>query len=173
MFQLVLSDRLRVHLAQVAAGAAAGASAVVSAAAAGEQPVVYDASTLRMAQMPGYTQSARADNVRLFHGREVRKVPTAAGGFGFVLQLVFAGEEDVEGWTPEEVAGYDGWGHDASRTWRDGTRLEAEGYPNFKSTFGEAAFTLSHRFYLHLDQKNQMWLSAEDGCEGHPAPAPL
>ena len=36
---------------------------------------------------------------------------------------------------------------------------------------GEKAFTLHHRFYLHLDRSNQLWLSAEDGCEGRPAKA--
>ncbi len=64
-----------------------------------------------MALMPGYVQTGDADNVRVFHGREVRKVPTAAGGHGFVLQLSHAGE-DPQGWTPQERAEYDGWGHD-------------------------------------------------------------
>ena len=120
-----------------------------------------------MAKIPGYQNSAEADNFRIFHGREVRRVPHAAGGMGFVLQLVHS-EDDPEGWTTEEVAGYDGWGHDSQRTWRDGERLQNEGYRAFKSKFGNSAFTLNHRFYLHLDRKNQLWLSAEDGCEGHP-----
>jgi hypothetical protein len=76
-----------------------------------EQPVVHEAAIRRMAQMPGYTQTGDADNMRVFHGREVRKVPTAAGGHGFVLQLSHAGE-DPQGWTPQERAEYDGWGHD-------------------------------------------------------------
>ena len=80
------------------------------------------------APLPVHMSAAKADDVRLFHGREIRKVPTAAGGMGFVLQLVSATEAtDPEGWTPPEREGYDGWGHDARRTWRDGDRLESEG----------------------------------------------
>ena len=75
MFQLVLSDKLRSHLADVA-----------KSDAAGSQPVVYDAKTNRMAKMPGYTKNASADNIHIFHGREVRQVPSAAGGFGFGLE---------------------------------------------------------------------------------------
>ena len=116
--------------------------------------------------MPGYARSASADNVRVFHGREVRDFPTAAGGMGMAIHLSLAGSDDPEGWTPQEVAGYDGWGHDSGRTWRKGDRLENEGYGAFRAQFGEAAYTLHHRFYLRLDQTNQIWLSAEDGCEG-------
>ena len=53
-----------------------------------------------------------------------------------------------------------------SRVWRTGDMLESEGYKSFRSTFGPSAFTLQHRFYLHLDRGSQLWLSAEDGCEG-------
>lgn len=77
MFQLVLSDSLRSELAQVAEKGAAD----------GLQPVVHDAKTDRMAKMTGYAQNADADNVKAFHGREVRQVPTAAGGMGFVIHL--------------------------------------------------------------------------------------
>lgn len=159
MFQLVLSDKLRADLAQ-------------ASATGGNQPVLFDASRRRMANVPGYSKSPSADNVMFFHGREVRKVADAEGGMGFVLQLVSAVGEDQEGWTKEEIAEYDGWGHDSERTWRQGDRLEAEGYQGFRSKFGPAAFTLHHRFYLHLDRANQLWLSAEDGCEGHPS-API
>ena len=86
---------------------------------------------------------------------------------GFVLQLVLA-EDDPEGWTYEETAGYDGWDHDGSRTWRDGERLKNEGYTSF-GKFGATAYTLNHRFYLHLDRQSRVWLAAEDGCEGTPA----
>ncbi len=98
----------------------------------------------------------------------MRKVKNAAGGMGFVLHLSFAGAsgEDMEGWTPQEIGEYDGWGHDSSRHWRKGEELELEGFKTFRSKFGESAFTLHHRFYLHLDRQNQLWLSAEDGCEG-------
>ena len=136
MFQLVLSDKLRSHLADVA-----------KSSGHGEQPVVFDASKDRMAKTPGYRQDAKADNVRVFHGREVRSVPTAAGGMGFVLHLSYAGApgEDPEGWTPQELAGYDGWGHDSGRTWRKGERLEREGFAAFRSRFGASAFALHHR----------------------------
>ena len=50
-----------------------------------------------------------------------------------------------------------------------GERLEQEGFEGFRSTFGREAFALHHRFYLHLDGANRIWLSAEDGCEGTPA----
>ena len=154
LFQLVLTDKLRSHL-----------SAVSASQRDGEQPVVFDASHNRMAKLPGYRPSGDADNIRVFHGREVRKVPTAAGGHGFVLQLSFGGE-DVQGWTAEERAEYDGWGHDSQRTWRKGERLEKEGVADFRRQFGGDAFTLHHRFYWHLDRSNRLWLSAEDGCEG-------
>ena len=149
LFQLVLSDALRSRLLEAA-----------------EQPEVYDAATNRMAKMPGYAKNADADNVRLFHGREVRNVPTAAGGMNFVLHLSLANGEDAEGWSKEEIAGYDGWGHDQGRVWRQGPTLEAEGFDGFRAKFGPKAFTLHHRFYWHLDNTNQLWLSAEDGCEG-------
>ena len=158
MFQLVLSDALRGHL-----------DGVAKAQNCGEQPVVFDAAKARMQHIPDYTQAAAADNVKLFHGREVRQVPTAAGGMSFVLHLSLADGKDPEGWTPPEVAGYDGWGHDSKRTWRKGDRLESEGFASFRSKFGEAAFALHHRFYLHFDRANRLWLSAEDGCEGTPA----
>ena len=40
-----------------------------------------------MSQIPDYAKNGDADNARLFHGREIRQVPDAAGGMGFVLQL--------------------------------------------------------------------------------------
>jgi len=83
----------------------------------------------------------------------------------FVLQLC-SSIEDPEGWTSQELAGYDGWSHDASRTWRDGKRLEGEGIDGFRDKFGPEAFTLNHRFYWHLDRTDQRWLATEDGCEG-------
>ena len=67
------------------------------------------------------------------------------------------------------MKGYDGWGHDSQRTWREGQRLEREGFTAFRTKFGPDAFSLHHKFYLHLDARNQLWLSAEDGCEGTPA----
>jgi hypothetical protein len=88
---------------------------------------------------------------------------------GFVLHLSLANEQDPEGWTLREIAGYDGWGHDSGRDWRKGDRLEQEGFTSFRETFGPQSFALHHRFYLHWDSFNRLWLSAEDGCEGTPA----
>ena len=158
----MLSPEIRSHLASVAAG---GGSS-------DEQPIVFESDARRMAMTPGYTRDALADNVQIFHGREVRQFGAAAGGMGMAIHLSLANGKDPEGWTEGELAGYDGWGHDSGRVWRTGDMLTSEGYKAFKSSFGDAAYTLHHRFYLHLDPKNQLWLSAEDGCEGYPAPAP-
>jgi hypothetical protein len=154
MFQLVLSERLRSRLVGVAATSSGEPS----------QPVVFDARNTRMSQTPGYSTTADADNVKIFHGREVRQVPDAAGGMGFVLHLSDT-EEDPEGWSPQEIADYNGWRHDSGRPWRNMQLWESEG-AKLREKFGEAAFGLHHRFYLHLDQQNGFWLSAEDGCEG-------
>jgi len=166
MFQLVLTDKLRSYLENVARESDAD-----------EQPVVFDAAKSRMFNIPEYSKNGLVDNVRLFHGREVRKVPNAAGGMNFVLQLSLASSDgkndpttnDPQGWTTQEVEGYDGWGHDVGRVWRTGERLEQEGVVDFRKTFGQDSFTLCHRFYLHLDGRNRLWLSAEDGCEGTPS----
>ena len=117
----------------------------------------------------GHSLDATADNVRVFHGREVRRVPWAPGGGGMVIHLSFAGEpsaDDPEGWTREEVDEYAGWLSDRQRRWRDGSILLEEGFEAFRERFGPEAFTLHHRFYLHVDAANEFWLSAEDGCEG-------
>jgi hypothetical protein len=165
MFQLVLSDTLRNHL--LASSCAAVGETKNNPSAASVK--VADATKYRMHQVEGYQQSAMADNLGIFHGREIRKVPWAAGGMGFVLHLSLANEQDPEGWTPQEIAGYDGWGHDSGRDWRTGDRLEREGFTNFREKFGPQSFALHHRFYLHWDSFNRLWLSAEDGCEGTPA----
>lgn len=154
MFQLVLTDKLRDYLENVATSE--------------KQPIIFDANQGRMSKIPNYAKDSFADNVSLFHGREIRRVPNASGGFGFVLQLSMANANDPQGWTPKEIEGYDGWRHDVGRDWRTGDRLEKEGFKTFRSEFGPDAFTLNHRFYLHKDWGNQMWLSAEDGCEGTP-----
>ncbi len=159
MFQLVLSEKLKAHLEGIAADDDSQ-----------QQPVIFDASKPRMEHIPGYKLDADADNIRVFHGREIRQVPNANGGMGFVLQLSHS-EEDGEGWTSAEVEGYDGWAHDSGRVWRKGDRLEAEGFGDFRKRFGPKSFALHHRFYLHYDRGDAMWLSAEDGCEGTPAPS--
>lgn len=164
MFQLVLSDALRSYLETIAkeSGSSSGSNP-------NKQPKIFDASKRRMNQIPNYKQTGEADNVHVFHGREIRQVPDAAGGMGFVLQLSLANQPDPEGWTAAEINGYDGWGHDSGRVWRNGDRLEQEGFTNFRTRFGPKSFALHHRFYLHFDGQNRMWLSAEDGCEGTPS----
>jgi hypothetical protein len=152
MFQLELTDKLKEHLHNTQ-----------------QQPVIFDSSKFRMHNVPDYEQSAFADNVHIFHGREIRKAPHASGGMGLVLQLSLAGGDDPEGWTSQEVAGYDGWGHDGGRVWRTGDRLVKEGFATFQQKYGPKAFSLNHRFYFHYDSSGKMWLSAEDGCEGTPA----
>lgn len=152
LFQLKLTDMLRADLAERAKSGAG-------------QPQVFDASKGRMSQIPDYAKTGDADNARLFHGREIRQVPDAAGGMGFVLQLSHAGE-DPEGWSAQERSTYDGWGHDQGRTWRKADVYESEGWANFKETYGDKAYGLNHRCYWHLDSQSKLWLSAEDGCEG-------
>jgi len=167
LFQLVLTDKLREHLVKVSSS-----SSPTKDAEDYKQPVVFDASYPRMHQIPAYPfNSAQADNVRVFHGREIRQAREAAGGMGMVLQLSLANGDDPEGWTPAEIRGYDGWKHDAGRVWRNGDQLEREGLVGFKNKFGEQAYTLNHRFYWHLDQSGAIWLAAEDGCEGTPVQA--
>ena len=162
MFQLCLSNKLRDHLISIANEDDNNQ----------QQPVIFDASKFRMSNINGYSKKADADNVRIFHGRELRQVPDAEGGMGFVLQLSLANGDDPEGWSKEEIQTYDGWGHDSGRTWRKADVYESEGFTTFKSTFGSKAFGLNHRFYLHYDSDNRMWLSAEDGCEGTPSSSP-
>ncbi len=102
-----------------------------------------------MRKMQGYNRCAAADNVSIFHGREIRqvtrvlvcfdvlscnfatfmtlcKVASAAGGMGFVLHLSLANGADSEGWSQQEIAEYDGWGHDSSRHWRKAPQLHKE-----------------------------------------------
>jgi len=149
-FELRLTDMMRSHLEEVAKSGVG-------------QPEVYDASTSRMNRIPGYEQSDFADNVHYFHGRELRQ--TTRGGSGFVFQLSHSGE-DPEGWSSQERSTYDGWGMDRGRVWRKADMYENEGWANFKETYGDRAFGLNHRSYLHLDNDQRLWLSAEDGCEG-------
>ena len=121
--------------------------------------------------IPGYQQSSDADNVAIFHGREVRGVRGAAGGMNFVLHLSDTDEEDPEGWSLEERRDYNGWRHDSGRPWRKLEQWEAEGVSEFREKVGSKAYGLHHRFYFHLDDENRLWLSAEDGCEGYAADA--
>lgn len=148
LFEIYLTEKLRAHLESTPT-----------------PPVFFAASFARMRQLPGYAPSSRADSLTIFHGREVRKVPHAAGGHGFMLHLSHE-SADAEGWTRDETADYNGWEHDSTRTWRDGARLESEGCTGFRARFGPSAFTLNHRFYFHVDAEGELWLSAEDGCEG-------
>ena len=130
-----------------------------------------------MSQVQGYAKSAFADNIRFFHGREIRNVPHAKGGMGMVLQLSLAPDSvnnriDPQGWSTQEMQTYDGWGSDRGRTWRSGSDYEQEGFTDFRQKYGEKSYGLNHRFYLHEDFEGRLWLSAEDGCEGTPADAP-
>ena len=87
------------------------------------------------------------------------KVASAAGGMGFVLHLSLANGADAEGWSQQEIAEYDGWGHDSSRHWRKAPQLQKEravsaklhadvtcqqeGFSHFATKFGTAACVLS------------------------------
>lgn len=185
MFQLVLSEKLQSHLKSV----------VDAAEKEAQQPIIHPAAQPLMSRIPNYKKSSFADNISIFHGRELRKIPTANGGMGFVLQLSYADPSaaldedasavegsgkgadafwngkavDPQGWSKEEITTYDGWRSDQFRQWRTASMYETEGYSTFGKEFGQDAFGLNHRFYLHLDNQNKMWLSAEDGCEGTPA----
>ena len=152
MFQLVLSPALRARLTQPTA-----------------KVTVHNAATKRMEHMPSYTQSAAADSVAIFHGREIRSADGAAGAMGMVLHLSDH-HGDVDGWSEAERADYDGWGHDGGRPWRKSAQWKRE-LPDasFAESFGISAYGLHHRFYLHFDGQKRLWLSAEDGCEGYAA----
>jgi hypothetical protein len=168
MFGVSLSPRLREHLSAIAAAGPGDP----------RQPFIYDKEVRRMNQRPeGHDLDANADNVKLFHGREVRQVSTnAGGGSSMLIHLSLAGDaSDVEGWTKEEMDEYAGWLSDRQRRWRNGELLKNEGFETFNERFGDAAFTLHHKFYLHVDTQQNVWLSAEDGCEGvamPPSPPP-
>ncbi|EED91018.1 predicted protein [Thalassiosira pseudonana CCMP1335] len=168
MFQLVLTDKLKSHLQKVSTSQP-------------DRPIMHPASQPLMNRIPDYYKSSYADNIGLFHGREIRRVPNANGGMGFVLQLsyadptTFSNKEsndgkavDPQGWSSEEITTYDGWRGDTYRKWRNAATYVDEGFDSFSSQFGKEAYGLNHRFYLHLDNQNRMWLSAEDGCEGTP-----
>merc|ERR1711988_342587 len=120
-FQLSLTGKLREHLGKVATDKSA------------QQPVIFDACMDRMAKIPSYAKSAAADNVNVFHGREVRSASSANGGQGCVLQLSLVNEGDAEGWTSAEIKDYNGWGHDSRRPWRKGAQLENEGCQGYRS----------------------------------------
>ena len=161
MFQLSLSSMLKEYLSNIA----------LESADLSRRPIIHAASYNKMQSLTDYSQTSNVDNIRYFHGREIRKVVGAAGGRGFVLQLSLSAldgenDKDPEGWTSEEIAMYDGWGHDSGRQWRKVKDWEKEGVVGFREKYGEAAYGLHHRFYFHLDAKNHFWLSAEDGCEG-------
>jgi hypothetical protein len=159
MFALSLSPALRRHLSEVADAGESDA----------RQPVVHPAEARRMAHLELYARDAAADDVRVFHGREVRDVP----GVGMLIHLSLADPEaaDPEGWSRGEREDYAGWLSDRQRRWRDGPSLAREGgFADFPERFGPDAFCLHHRFYLHADARGGIWLAAEDGCEGVAQP---
>ena len=151
MFQLVLSDKLR--------------SELLSRSDPDNQPIVFGPHISSFSQIPNYRQCSDAEQLTIFHGREVRGVKGAAGGMGYVLQLV-SSLDDPEGWTKEEIQDYNGWKHDTGRKWRKAVDHDAEGNFGYKQRFGQSAYGLHHRFYWRLDNRKGLWLSAEDGCEG-------
>ena len=193
MFQLVITDALKDHLLS-ASFQQNDADDDDDTDTAKEDVMVYQ-QTPRMHLTPEYQRSSAADNIKYFHGREIRNVPDAAGGMGMVLQLSLAPvstttattattrtrtkkqeEVDPEGWTSQEIARYDGWGHDSSREWRQGEQLVDEGYTTFREKYGPKAYALHHRFYFHQQASGLLpgstpvlWLAAEDGCQGTPA----
>jgi len=159
MFALSLSPALRRHLSEVADAGESDA----------RQPVVHPAEARRMAHLEHYARDASADDVRVFHGREVRDVP----GLGMLIHLSLADPKaaDPEGWSRGEREDYAGWLSDRQRRWRDGPSLAREGgFADFPVRFGPDAFCLHHRFYLHADARGGIWLAAEDGCEGVAQP---
>ena len=184
MFQLVLSEKLKSHL-----------ETTVTSKSKDDQPIIHPASQPLMCRTPNYQKSASANNISIFHGRELRKIQSANGGMGFVLQLSYADPSgvsagvdggvgnagkgadaawsgnavDPQGWSEEEISTYDGWRSDSVRQWRNRERYESEGFDTFSEQFGKDGFGLNHRCFLHLDDQSRMWLSAEDGCEGTPS----
>jgi len=171
MFQLVLSDKLQTHLKSVAADS--------SSEGKQKQPIIHPASQSLMSRTPDYKKSSFADNIFSFHGRELLSYADPSATLGEVSSTSTAGKGadaawngspvDPQGWSKEEIATYDGWRSDQFRQWRKCSMYEDEGYSTFGQEFGNEAFGLNHRFFLHLDNQNKMWLSAEDGCEGTPA----
>jgi len=178
MFQLVLTDKLKSHLQSVAANDNE------------QQPIIYKEQLMN--RIPNYKKSSFADNISIFHGRELRGIPSANGNMNFVLQLSYADPNgildesesppalgaagtwtgkslDPQGWSAQEINTYDGWRPDTYRKWRTAELYESEGYTTFTKDFNaDKGYGLNHRFYLHYDNSNRMWLSAEDGCEGTP-----
>ena len=177
MFQLVLTDKLKSHLQSVASSS-------------DDQPIIYKEQLMN--RIPNYKKSSFADNISIFHGRELRGIPSANGGMNFCLQLSYADPNgaldesesppalgaagtwtgkslDPQGWSTQEINTYDGWRPDTYRKWRTAELYESEGYTTFTKDFNaDKGYGLNHRFYLHYDNSNRMWLSAEDGCEGTP-----
>lgn len=85
IFQLVLTDKLIAHLEPIA-----------SQTQQQQQPIIHPASQSLMSRIPNYNKSSYADNISIFHGREIRKVSNAKGGMGFVLQLSYADNHNID-----------------------------------------------------------------------------
>lgn len=83
MFQLVLTNKLKSHLQSIASSSS-------------KQPIIHPQSQSLMSRIPNYTKSSKANNISIFHGRELRGIQGANGGMGFVLQLSYADPEGVE-----------------------------------------------------------------------------
>ena len=124
MFQLALSDRLRSHLKEV----------VSSPHEPSRQPIVRPASQSLMNRVPDYERLSHADNASIFHGRELRGIPNANGGMGFVLQLSYADPSSTKTLTTSTLtSAVDGVvvpsGKGADSAW-DGRAVDDQGWLN-------------------------------------------
>ncbi|KAL3793576.1 hypothetical protein ACHAW5_002856 [Stephanodiscus triporus] len=140
------------------------------------QPIVRPASQSLMNRVPDYERSSHADNIYAdpYGTRTTTTSTSAVDGVvvpsGKGADSAWDGRAvDDQGWSNEEIATYDGWRSDRVRQWRNARTYAAEGFDRFSEVFGDKAYGLNHRFFLHYDDRGRMWLCAEDGCEGTPS----
>jgi len=161
VYQLHLSDALQDHLQQAVAGNVKAPQLLDMS-----HPLITKKGNKRIQDYAGGW--SKADNVQLFHGREIVKVPLAKGGMQQVLQLCLAGDDPMD-WSPEECDSYDaGYTDRRYRKWKSAEDYYNEGVP-LAEIYGPDAYALHHRFYFHKDVNNCLILSAEqDGMKGVP-----
>ena len=82
MFQLVITDALKDHL--LSASFQQNDADDTDTDTAKEDVMVYQ-QTPRMHLTPEYQRSSAADNVKYFHGREIRNVPFAGDGYDLTI----------------------------------------------------------------------------------------
>ena len=118
----------------------------------------------------GHSLDATADNVRVFHGREVRSVPWPPGGGGWrstSASLASRAPDDPEGWTGERrwtsTPGGSQTGSAGGETGRSSSRKGSRRSASDSDPRRSPCTTGAH---LHVDDADEFWLSAEDGCEG-------